>query len=123
GGKEIKELFGAAVFDTPKPTKLIRKMLNIATPADEEHIVLDFFAGSSSTGAAVMIQNSEDGGARRFISVQIPEPCGQGTVARQNSFKTIADISMERLRRTAKALVAEKPEMAGDPRLGVRVLK
>jgi adenine-specific DNA-methyltransferase len=63
-----------SVFETPKPTRLIRRILDLATTEDENDIVLDFFSGSGTTGNAVMAQNSADGGNRRFICVQIPSP-------------------------------------------------
>jgi adenine-specific DNA-methyltransferase len=72
------------LFITPKPIKLIKRILQIAT--DPESIVLDFFAGSGSTGDAVMRMNSEDGGSRRYVLVQLPEPLGdesQGNIADQ----------------------------------------
>ena len=65
GGNEIKGLFGTAIFDTPKPTKLITRMLGIATSENKNDIILDFFAGSSSTAHAVFNSNVEDGGNRR----------------------------------------------------------
>ena len=71
---EIKSLFeGKAPFDTPKPTRLIERMLHVATESDS--LVLDFFAGSATTAHAVMQKNASDGGTRRFIMVQIPEKC------------------------------------------------
>ncbi len=83
------------VLDTVKPTGLIRRMLQIATRPQEADIVLDFFAGSGSAGHAVLEQNFEDGGNRRFILVQLPEPLPKP----ETSLKTIADITKERIRR------------------------
>src|SRR5699024_2242954 len=68
-----------SVFETPKPTRLIRRMLQIATTADEPAIVLDFFAGSGTTLDAVLRQNAEDGGKRSCVLVQIPESLGKGS--------------------------------------------
>jgi len=68
---EIKELFDKAVFDTPKPTQLIQKIIEISS--DKESIILDFFSGSSTTAHAIMQQNSSDNGKRQFIMVQLPE--------------------------------------------------
>ncbi len=99
GGLEIKELFGSAVFDTPKPTKLIQRMLGIATSPNSKDIVLDFFAGSSSTAHAVINQNMLDQGNRRFISVQLPEKCSPKSVGYKNGYKTISDISSDRIRK------------------------
>lgn len=91
--KEIIALFGESEpFNTPKPVRLIRRMLQIATDGDGEDVVLDFFAGSGTTGQAVMQANGEDGGDRRFILVQYPEPTGR------TDFPTISDITSARLR-------------------------
>jgi len=81
------------VLDTVKPTKLIQRMLTIATTPLEADIVLDFFAGSGSTGHAVLKQNQEDGGNRQFVLVQLPEPLP----AAESSLQSIADIVKERI--------------------------
>jgi len=92
--KEVIALFGdSEPFSTPKPVRLIRRMLQIGTSADKRDIVLDFFAGSGTTGHAVMQANREDGGDRRFILVQIPELTGRA------DFPTISDITIARLQR------------------------
>jgi adenine-specific DNA-methyltransferase len=115
GGNEVKTLFdGVTVFDNPKPTKLIRRMLGLATRPDQEDIVLDFFAGSGSTGHALWLENAADGGNRRFILVQLPE-----TAATPSAYETIDKITCERLRRVSKAMKAEG--VKGD--LGFRVYK
>lgn len=80
-----------SVFDTPKPTKLIKRMLTLATRPDANDIVLDFFAGSGSTADAVLQMNAEDGGNRRFITVQFPEETGY------NDYDTVADITRTRV--------------------------
>jgi adenine-specific DNA-methyltransferase len=101
-GQEIKELFeGRAIFDTPKPTKLIRRMLGMTTNGHGDEIVLDFFAGSATTAHAVYLKNIEDGGNRRCISVQLPEKLDEG------EFANIADIGKERLRRAIRKIKAE----------------
>lgn len=105
GGKEIKELFGSAVFDTPKPTKLIRKMLGIATSANNNDIVLDFFAGSGTTAHAVMLENEKDKGNRKFILVQLPEPCLSSSIAGKSEYTNIADITKDRLRKSGETLI------------------
>ena len=70
--KEIQTLFnGKKVFDTPKPTNLLKKLMQVGT--DDDDIILDFFAGSGTTAHAVMAQNLEDGGNRKFILVQLDE--------------------------------------------------
>jgi adenine-specific DNA-methyltransferase len=88
------------VLDTVKPTGLIRRMLQIATRPQEADIVLDFFAGSGSTGHAILEENLGDGGNRRFILVQLPEPLPKP----ESRLKTIADITKERVRRVIKKL-------------------
>lgn len=106
GGKEIKDLFGSAVFDTAKPTRLISKMLGIATSKDSGDIVLDFFAGSGTTGHSVMLENEKDGGNRKFILVQLPEPCLSSSVAGKSNYKNISDITRERLLRCGEKISA-----------------
>lgn len=103
-----KELIGAvtfpnsdAVFDTPKPSRLIRRMLQLATKPDEGALVLDFFAGSGTTLHAVLQQNTEDGGNRRCILVQLPEPLNNPA---DGPLRNIADICKERVRRVIKKL-------------------
>jgi adenine-specific DNA-methyltransferase len=92
GKKAIQELFdGETVFDFPKAVDLIKKMLKIGTGIDD--IVFDFFAGSCATAQAVLELNREEGGNRRFIMVQLPEPTGK------EQFPTIAEIGKERIRR------------------------
>ncbi|RIL01410.1 MAG: site-specific DNA-methyltransferase [Proteobacteria bacterium] len=88
------------VIDSIKPTGLIRRMLQLATEPSEVDVVLDFCAGSGSTGHAVFEQNEEDGGNRRFILVQLPEPLPQP----ETELRTIADITKERVRRVIKKL-------------------
>jgi len=105
------------VLDTVKPASLIRRILHIATQPETGDIVLDFFAGSGPTGQAVFEQNQEDGGDRRFILVQIPEPLPKP----EARLHTLADITKERLRRTAKKLKEEHPDWDGDT--GFRVFK
>ncbi len=100
---EVKQLFdGASPFDTAKPVKLIRRMIELFTGHDA--IVVDFFAGSSTTAHAVLEKNHEDGGCRQFFMVQLPEPTGN------KDFRTIADIAKERIRRVLAKLRAEEAE-------------
>ena len=100
--RELSKLFDdAIVFDAPKPTKLVQRMMHIATEENIEDIVLDFFAGSGTTAQAVLELNNEDGGNRKFILVQLPEPTGR------EDYPTIADITKERVRRVIAKLNAE----------------
>ena len=102
--KEIKNLFdGSAPFDTPKPVRLLDRMLTIAT--DKDSIVLDFFSGSATTAHAVMRKNAQDGGHRKFILVQLPEE------SPSPNFKTICEIGKERIRRAGAKIEAELLEI------------
>ena len=96
-GRRDLEKLGISVFDYPKPVKLIKLFLQIATSSDE--LVLDFFAGSGTTAQAVLELNQEDGGNRQFIVVQLPEPTPEKSDARKAGFETIAEIGKERIRR------------------------
>ena len=105
--KEIKNLFdGSAPFDTPKPVRLLDRMLTIAT--DKDSIVLDFFSGSATTAHAVMRKNAQDGGHRKFILVQLSEK------SPSPNYETICDIGKERIRRAGdKAKEALEKEGIG----------
>ena len=94
---ELKEILGH-VFESPKPTGLVRRILH-TMPADA--VVLDFFAGSGTTGHAVALANAEDGGSRRCISVNSAEPTRDGSNARSAGYLTVADITRARLRAVA----------------------
>lgn len=119
--KEIKTLFEKPPFDTPKPTRLIKQILTIGTYSNS--IVLDFFSGSATTAHAVMQLNAEDGGNRKFIMVQLPEPCDEKSEAYKAGYKTIAEIGKERIRRAGRKIMEEHPEAAGKLDIGFRVLK
>ncbi len=114
--KELIELVkfpsSGSVLETPKPTRLVRRMLEVAASPGPA-IVMDFFAGSGSTLDAVFRQNADDGQGRRCILVQLPEPIQDG-----GKLKTIADICRERLRRAGEKVRAENPLFHGD--LGFR---
>ena len=107
-----------SVYDTPKPTRLIERMLRLSTQPDRDDIVLDFFAGSGTTGEAVWKLNLEDGGNRRFILVQFPEPTGH------DDFATVADITRARLTGAAASLASEaRDKLDATPDLGFRSYK
>ena len=112
GTKEIDELLGRGVFDFPKPTDLIKYFLSLRINEidDKDYTVLDFFSGSSTTAHAVMRQNAEDGGRRKFIMVQLPQKCEKGTVAQKNGFTNICEISKERIRRAGQKIQEERLE-------------
>lgn len=95
---EIKEIFGDKVFDTPKPILLIKRMIELATASDQEHICMDFFAGSGTTGHAVIERNIEDGGNRRSILIQLPERIPQSSPAFTAGFTNISEITNRRVK-------------------------
>ena len=95
GTADLRGLLGAAVFDHPKPVALVRRCLQLASDGDA--IVLDFFAGSGTTAQAVFEQNAADGGARRFVGVQLPEAVPPGSAAATAGFATIADVAHARI--------------------------
>lgn len=97
GTKEIIDIFGTKVFDTPKPVGFIKRIIELCT--DENSIVLDFFSGSATTAHAVIEKNAEDGGKRKFILVQVPEKCGENSQAKNAGYQTICDIGEDRIRR------------------------
>ena len=111
---ELKQLFhGQVPFETPKPVRLIQKMLQIGTEADGTDIVLDFFGGSGTTAQAVMELNKEDGGNRKFILVQLPEKTDEESEAYKAGYKTIADICRERIKRVGEKVKSEKSKAEG----------
>lgn len=93
-------------FDNPKPIAFADTILRSITKTNDT--VLDFFAGSGTTAHAVMKLNAEDGGNRRCISVQLPEPTPEGSAAREAGFETIADISRERIRRAGEKILEDE---------------
>lgn len=98
GTSELNALLGdPKLFPFPKPTDLIKHLVQYATPSND-FIFMDFFAGSGSSGDALLRLNAEDGGRRRFIGVQLPEPTGR------TDYKTIAEIARERLKRVGREL-------------------
>ena len=120
---EIKNLFNLDVFDTPKPIRLLQRFIQIAT--NQNDIILDFFSGSSTTAHAVMAQNLEDGGNRKFIMVQLPEVTKEDSEAYKAGYKNICEIGKERIRRAGKKILEENKDKEGIKNLdiGFRVLK
>lgn len=117
GTRELKELFGVKVFDTPKPTQLIKWFISLH--GDDDGIVLDFFSGSSATADAVMQLNAEDGGKRRFIMIQLPEICAENSEAFNAGYKTISEVSRERIRRAGAKMRGDGDQID----VGFRALK
>ncbi len=124
---ENKTLFsGYSPFDTPKPVKLIRRILELASAPDD--IILDFFAGSGTTAHAVMDLNATDGGSRQCILVQLPEFTAEDSPARKAGFKRISDITIERVKRVigkfqkeSEGLLPGEPKRTYAESLGFRV--
>lgn len=108
GSSTIKEIFGSKVMDFPKPINLIKILVNLVNT--EDSIFLDFFSGSATTAHAVMLQNAEDGGNRKYILVQLPEPTPENSEARNAGYSTIAEIGKERIRRAATKINQEYSE-------------
>lgn len=118
---EIKALFdGVQVFDTPKPTQLIKRIITLTTTNGD--IVVDFFSGSGTTADAVMQLNAEspnqDSSCRKYILVQMQEECSKSSDAYKAGFRTIDEIGMERIKRAAKKIREEHPGTKAD--LGFR---
>ncbi len=112
GTKEIRELFdGKDVFDFPKPSLLIETLLNInIEPEEKGEIILDFFSGSCPTAHALFRYNLKNAKNKKFICVQLPEPCEEKSEAYKYGYKTIAEIAKERIRRASKKIQEEIEE-------------
>ena len=122
GGIKVEALFGGKnIFSYPKPVSLLKTLISsiINNPKD---IILDFFAGSASTAHAVMNLNNEDSGNRKFIMVQLPEPCLNKSEAFKAGYKTVADIGKERIRRVIKD-IKDKSSNSDSLDLGFKTLK
>ena len=112
--KRLRDLFDADVFENPKDELVLKKVIEFAT--DKDSLILDFFAGSGTAAHAVLELNKHDGGNRKFILVQLPEPCDVESVAFESGYKTIADICKERVRRVIKKLDnAEEKQLPFEP--------
>lgn len=108
GTKEMGELFSTKIFQYTKPSRLIQRLLKQTN--NENSIILDFFAGSSTTAHAVMDLNAEDGGNRKFIMVQIPEPTDEKSEAYKAGYKTISEIGRERIRRAGEKILEDNKD-------------
>lgn len=105
--EELRLIFGVQkLLDYPKPVRLIEKVLASYRKTTED-IILDFFSGSATTAHAVMQLNAEDGGHRKFIMVQLPEPCDEKSEAYKAGYKTICEIGKERIRRAGEKLLQD----------------
>jgi adenine-specific DNA-methyltransferase len=128
--ERLTRLMGEPVFDFPKDETVLSTFIEMSTERTDDDLVLDFFAGSGSTGHSVMAQNAVDGGKRRYILVQLPEPLDpenkdQKVAAefcdRLGKPRNLAELTKERLRRAARKIKGETPMFAGDH--GFRVFK
>ena len=120
GSSIVKQLMGFKAFDNPKPLGLIRQACLFCS---DDAIILDFFAGSSTTAHAVLQLNAGDGGNRKFIMVQLPEPCNEQSEAFKAGYNTIAEISKERIRRAGKKILEGEFHNNWNKDSGFRVLK
>jgi adenine-specific DNA-methyltransferase len=125
--KALRALMGEKIFNNPKDHEEIARLIEYATVSDAKSVILDFFAGSSSTAHAVMSLNAKDNGNRRFIMVQLPEPLDEktkeGKVALKAGFRTIADISRTRIELAGKKIKADSPLTTQDMDTGFRAYK
>lgn len=122
--KGLKHLFDEQmVFDYPKTVRLIKRCLELYSERGD--IILDFFSGSATTAHAVMQLNSEDGGKRKFIMVQLPEETDKKSGAYKAGYKNICEIGKERIRRAGKKILEDNKDKEGIENLdiGFRVLK
>ena len=114
--KEVEDLFGAKVFDFPKPVRLLSRVVQLSTTSDS--LIVDFFSGSATTAQAVFSMNARDAGHRRFILVQIPEETPENSVAKKKGFDTICQLGEERIRRAGAKVKAEVEEANRQLKLG-----
>ncbi|MDE6244217.1 MAG: site-specific DNA-methyltransferase [Treponemataceae bacterium] len=119
--KELTSILANHSFETVKPIEIIKRLIYHC--ADKTSTVLDFFSGSATTAHAVMQLNAEDGGNRKFIMVQLPEPCDEKSEAYKAGYKNICEIGKERIRRASAKIKQENGLTAQDLDTGFRVLK
>lgn len=118
--KELRDLLGGQYFDHPKSVQMLAAILNQATDNTSGDIILDFFSGSATAAHAVMQLNAKDGGNRKYIMVQLPEPIAENSEAYKAGYKNICEIGKERIRRAAKKI---KDETGADIDYGFRVFR
>ncbi len=117
GTKEVNELVGKDIFSYPKPSRLLKRIVNLALAhnydKDDENIILDFFGGSGSTGQAVTELN-QDGGNRKYILIQLPEATDEKSEAYKMGFKKISDITIARNKKVIENIITEKEKEQPD---------
>jgi adenine-specific DNA-methyltransferase len=110
GASELKELFDdEQFFDYPKSYKYIQYLISIGSSNSD--LILDFFSGSGTTAQAVMEMNKEDGGSRKYICVQLPEPCEENSEAYKAGYKTISELSIARIKKVIRKILEEKQSL------------
>jgi adenine-specific DNA-methyltransferase len=119
--KRLRALMGGDLFDFPKDELVLQEIVEMLTEGDD--IVIDFFAGSSTTAHSVMLQNATDGGNRRFVMVQLDERTKEDSAAYQAGFKTIPEVSRERIRRAGKSVLEGQCHKNWNKDTGFRTLK
>lgn len=125
GTRDLEALFETKVFDFPKPVDLIKYFASFVVNGDpaKDCVVLDFFAGSGSAAHAIMQLNAQDGGTRRFIAVQIPEPTPTNSEARKAGFTDLAALSRERIRRAGVKIAEDFGVLNGSIDIGFRTMR
>jgi len=119
--KRLRTLMNGPLFDYPKDERVLQSLVEMVT--QKQDLVLDFFAGSSTTAHSVMLQNAKDGGNRKFIMVQLDEPVSEKSEAFRAGFKTISEISRERIRRAGKQILDGDSHSDWNRDTGFRVLE
>lgn len=119
--KRLRTLMDGDLFDFPKDELVLQELIEMLTEKDD--IVVDFFAGSSTTAHSVMLQNAADGGNRRFVMVQLDEKANKDSEAYKAGFKIISEVSRERIRRAGKSVAAGYCHEGWNKDIGFRVLK
>ena len=122
GAKEVTKLLQAGAFDSPKPIRLIDRLLTLANLKDDS-IVLDFFSGSSTTAHATMLFNANKQKNVKYVMVQIPEQCSENGTAYQAGYKNICDIGKDRIKRAGQKIKEDNPLDAQNLDTGFRVFK
>ena len=121
GTQEVKALLSGDMMSFPKSRAFIQMICQMGSESNS--IIMDFFSGSATTAHAVMQLNAEDGGHRKFIMVQLPEPCDESSEAYKAGYKNICEIGKERIRRAGEKIKEENPLTTQDLDIGFRVLK
>ena len=111
GTAEVTKLLGGKFFNNPKPSELIKYLINLIS---DNHFVLDFFSGSATTADSIMQLNAEDDGNRKYIMVQLPETIEEGKPAYEASYRTIDQIGMDRIIKAANRIKGENPDTEAD---------